>query len=127
MTLMEDRSAAGPVSLSGTPGSRGRATGIARIVRGPQDFPRVSPGDILICSFTDPAWTPLLSIAAGVVTESGGALSHAAIVAREREIPAVLGVPRAMTMITDGTVVTVDGSAGTVVGPSPHGRSPHGH
>jgi pyruvate, water dikinase len=74
----------------------------------------VHPGDILICPFTDPAWTPLLRIAAGVVTETGGVLSHAAIVAREHQIPAVLGVPRAMTLIDDGAVITIDGTAGTV-------------
>lgn len=78
--------------LRGTAGSTGIATGPARIVRGPADFSRVSPGDVLICPFTDPAWTPLLRIAAGVVTETGGVLSHAAIVARERRIPAVLGL-----------------------------------
>ncbi|MCP2352889.1 PEP/pyruvate-binding domain-containing protein [Nonomuraea roseoviolacea] len=101
-------------ALVGTPGSRGTATGAARIVRGPGDFTRVRPGDILVCPFTDPAWTPLLRIAAGVVTETGGVLSHAAIVAREHAIPAVLGVPDATSRIGDGTVITVDGTAGVV-------------
>lgn len=67
---------------------------------------------------TDPSWTPLLATAAGVVTETGGILSHAAIVARERGIPAVLSVQEATTRIPDGTSVAVDGSAGTVW-PSP--------
>ncbi|MFB6392299.1 PEP/pyruvate-binding domain-containing protein [Polymorphospora lycopeni] len=101
-------------SLAGTPGSRGTATGPARIVRGPGDFGRVRPGDILVCRFTDPAWTPLLRIVAAVVTETGGALSHAAIVAREQGIPAVLGVPGAMDRLPDGATVTVDGATGTV-------------
>ncbi|MFF4413315.1 PEP/pyruvate-binding domain-containing protein [Streptosporangium sp. NPDC001559] len=100
--------------LAGTPGGRGTVTGTARIVRGFGDFARVSPGDILVCPFTDPAWTPLLRIAAGVVTETGGVLSHAAIVAREHGIPAVLGVPDATSRLRDGTVITVDGTAGTV-------------
>ena len=100
--------------LSGTPGIRGTATGIARTVRGPQDFAHVQPGDILICPTTDPAWTPLLRIAAGVVTETGGALSHAAIVAREHHIPAVLGVAWATVELPDGMPVTIDGTAGTV-------------
>jgi pyruvate,water dikinase len=100
--------------LTGTPGSHGAVTGTARIVRGPGDFARVHPGDILVCPFTDPAWTPLLRIAAGVVTETGGVLSHAAIVAREHAIPAVLGIPDATSRLRDGTVVTVDGTAGTV-------------
>ncbi|WP_371407820.1 PEP-utilizing enzyme [Kribbella sp. NBC_00662] len=100
--------------LTGTPGSHGTATGPARVVRGPADFPRVRPGDILICPFTDPAWTPLLSIAAGVVTEQGGLLSHAAIIARERRIPAVLAVPHATTKLTDNTPTTINGTTGTV-------------
>ncbi len=103
----------GPV-LTGTPGSAGTATGTARVVRGPDDFVRVRPGDILVCPFTDPAWTPLLRLAGGVVTETGGALSHAAIVAREHGIPAVLGLSGALTAIPDGTAITVDGATGAV-------------
>lgn len=103
-----------PGTLRGTPGSRGIATGTARVVRGPRDFARVRPGDVLVCPHTDPAWTPLLRVAAGVVTEVGGALSHAAIVAREQRVPAVLGVTDATRRIRDGAVVTLDGAAGTV-------------
>jgi pyruvate, water dikinase len=103
---------AGP--LTGTPGSHGTVTGTARIVRGPGDFGRVCPGDILVCPFTDPAWTPLLRIAAGVVTETGGVLSHAAIVAREHAIPAVLGIPDATSRLHDDTIITIDGTTGTV-------------
>lgn len=104
----------GSVALTGTSGSTGTATGTARTVRGQNDFARVRPGDILVCPFTDPAWTPLLRLAAGVVTETGGALSHAAIVAREHGIPAVLGIPGALSAIPDGVTVTIDGTAGTV-------------
>ena len=103
-----------PATLSGTPGSHGTVTGTARIVRGPADFARVHPGDILVCPFTDPAWTPLLRIAAGVVTETGGVLSHAAIVAREQAIPAVLGIPNATRRLRDDTIITIDGTVGTV-------------
>ncbi|GAA4615882.1 hypothetical protein GCM10023195_70280 [Actinoallomurus liliacearum] len=105
-----------PATLNGIPGSHGTVTGTARIVRGPGDFARVQPGDILVCPFTDPAWTPLLRIAAGVVTETGGALSHAAIVAREHAIPAVLGIPNATARLRDDAVITIDGTAGTVTG-----------
>ncbi len=106
--------AAGDASLVGTPGAHGTVTGIARVLRGPSDFPRVRPGDIAICTYTDPAWTPLFRIAAAIVTETGGALSHAAIVAREHGIPAVLGIPHATTRIPDGTRITVNGTEGTV-------------
>lgn len=98
----------------GTPGSQGTVTGSARTVRGPADFARVHPGDILICPYTDPSWTPLLRIAAGVVTENGGMLCHAAIVARELGIPAVLGVSDATELLQDGTTITLDGAAGTI-------------
>ncbi|WP_420114276.1 PEP/pyruvate-binding domain-containing protein [Pseudactinotalea sp.] len=110
-----DSRAAHRVAMSGTPGSPGTATGTARIVCGPSDFAQVRAGDILVCPFTDPAWTPLLGVASGVVTERGGALSHAAIVARERRIPAVLDVHDATTRLHNRSTVTVDGTAGTVV------------
>lgn len=101
-------------TLVGTPGARGTAAGIARILNGPSDFSRVQPGDIVICPYTDPAWTPLFRIAAAIVTETGGVLSHAAIVAREHGLPAVLGVEQATARIRDGGEIAVDGTAGTV-------------
>ncbi|MEU4365473.1 PEP-utilizing enzyme [Promicromonospora sp. NPDC023987] len=99
---------------AGTPGSPGRASGPARVVHGPDDFARVRSGDVLVCRFTEPAWTALFGVVAAVVTETGGVLSHAAIVAREHGIPAVLAVPGAMTTLRDGETVTVDGDAGRV-------------
>lgn len=100
--------------LTGTPGSRGMAEARARIVRGPADFASVNSGEIIVCPFTDPAWTPLLAIAAGVVTETGGTLSHAAIVAREFGIPAVLGLAEATSLIADGNQLVINGATGTV-------------
>ncbi|APX33140.1 hypothetical protein BH708_10940 [Brachybacterium sp. P6-10-X1] len=101
-------------ALHGTPGSAGRVTGPARIVRGPEDFSRVRAGDVLICPWTDPSWTPLLRLVAGIVTEIGGALSHAAIIAREQRIPAVLGVTGAVSMLREGQPITLDGATGTL-------------
>lgn len=117
----EARVAAVDDLLHGTGGSPGIASGPARVLTGPADFDRVRRGDILVCRFTDPAWTPLFAVAAGVVTETGGVLCHAAIVAREHRIPAVLGVAAALTALSDGQQVTIDGTAGTV---SPHPSSP---
>ncbi len=69
---------------------------------------------MLVCRTTDPAWTPLLSVVAAVVTETGGQLSHAAIVARELGIPAVVGAAGALAVVPSGRPVVVDGSRGTV-------------
>lgn len=108
------RRSAPTTTLRGSAGSHGLVAAPARIVRGPADFRRVRPGEIIVCPVTDPAWTPLFVVAAGVITEAGGALSHAAIVAREYGIPAVLGVVGATERISDGDRVRLDGSAGTV-------------
>jgi pyruvate,water dikinase len=117
--LPPSRTSSRPADLTGTPGSSGTATGTARVVRSRADFSRVRPGDILVCPYTDPAWTPLLRIVAGVITETGGVLSHAAIVAREQGIPAVLGIPAATTTVDDGTTIGIDGDSGVVIMTSP--------
>ncbi|MER7003213.1 PEP/pyruvate-binding domain-containing protein [Dactylosporangium sp. NPDC000555] len=109
------RDSAAPL-VTGVPSSPGRARGPARLVRSVDEFSSVRHGDILVCRTTDPAWTPLFRLAAAVVTETGGVLSHAAIVAREFGIPAVVGAGDAMTSLTDGAPVTVDGTAGTITG-----------
>lgn len=103
----------GALVLTGVPGSSGIASGRLQVVTGPSDFAHFRRGDVLVCRHTDPAWTPLLMVAAAVVTEVGGVLSHAAIVARELRIPAVLGVPGAMRLRSESSV-TVDGDRGTV-------------
>ncbi len=100
--------------VAGVPCGPGQARGLARLVRSVADFSRVRRGDILVCRTTDPAWTPLFRLAAAVVTETGGVLSHAAIVAREFGIPAVVGAAGAMASLTEGAPVTVHGTAGTV-------------
>ncbi len=84
------------------------------MVRGPEDFHKLHRGDVLVCPSTTPAWTPLFSIAAAVVADVGGPLSHAAIVAREVGIPAVMACTNATRVLTDGDRVEVDGAAGRV-------------
>jgi len=82
--------------------------------RGAEDFSKFRPGEILVAPATTPAWTPLFSVAAGLVTNYGGLLSHAGVVAREYGLPAVLGVTDATRLIRDGDELTVDGERGEV-------------
>lgn len=109
-----DRSSAHGDALKGIAASRGTAHGKACVARTIEDTTGVERGSILICPFTDPAWTPVLDRVAGVVTETGGLLSHAAVICREYGIPAVLGVPEATARIPDGVRVTVHGAEGLV-------------
>jgi pyruvate,water dikinase len=104
-----------PGELRGIPASRGVVTGQARVARSLQEAQALLPGEILVAPSTLPPWTPLFGIAAAVITETGGALSHCAIAAREYGIPAVVGVHGATRAIPDGAMVTVDGAAGTVL------------
>jgi pyruvate,water dikinase len=105
---------AGRNALVGIAASRGVARGVARVARTAHDAARIERGAILVCPFTDPGWTPVLDRVAGVVTEVGGLLSHAAVICREYGIPAVLGVPAATMRIVDGMEVTLDANAGCV-------------
>ena len=107
----------GPVLLAGVPSSPGRANGPARLVHTVDDFGRFQRGDVLVCRTTDPAWTPLFGLAVGVVAEAGGVLCHAAIVAREYGIPAVVGARDAMVRLVDGEQIVIDGAAGIVARP----------
>jgi pyruvate,water dikinase len=100
--------------LHGTGASAGQVTATARVLSGPADFGRLQPGEVLVASITTPAWTSLFTLAAAVVTDVGGPLSHSSIVAREYGIPAVLGTGVATRRIPDGARVRVDGDAGTV-------------
>lgn len=105
---------AGRALVTGTPASPGTATGPVRVIAELDDFGSFTAGGVLVCRTTSPAWTPLLARAAAVVTETGGLLAHAAIVAREFAIPAVLAAEGAMTVLGDGRPVVVDGTRGTV-------------
>lgn len=103
--------------LVGQPASPGRATGPARVIRDPGDLDQVAKfqvGDVLVAPATTPAWTPLLRRAAAVVTDRGTAAAHAAIIAREYGIPAVVATGDGTQRLHDGLTITVDGSRGTV-------------
>jgi rifampicin phosphotransferase len=104
----------GDALVAGAPASGGRATGPVRVIREAAEFGRLRGGDVLVCPYTNPAWTPLFQRAAAVVVDTGGIGSHAAIVAREYGIPAVMGSATGTGVLTDGQVVTVDGDTGRV-------------
>lgn len=101
-------------TLKGIGASPGQITGVARVIHGPEEFEQMRQGDILVARITTPAWTPLFALAAGIVTDVGGPLSHSSIVAREYHIPAVLGTGVATERLSSGQRITVDGNAGTV-------------
>jgi rifampicin phosphotransferase len=101
-------------ALKGVAASAGKVTAPARILRGPEDFGQMRPGDILVAGTTTPAWTPLFAMASAVVTDVGGPLSHGSIVAREYGIPAVMGTGMATKRIQNGETITVDGTQGIV-------------
>jgi rifampicin phosphotransferase len=100
--------------LQGNSGSPGKITGTARIVMTLAEAGRLEKGDILVTPTTAPPWTPLFATAGGIVTETGGVLSHCAIVAREYGIPAVVGAAGATSIIKDGSVIEVDGDTGSI-------------
>lgn len=102
--------------LKGVSGSTGIAVGKVCLINSSKEFYKMKKGDILVCHLTDPEWTPLFKLASAVVADTGSALSHAAIVAREYNIPAVLGVGFATTKFKDGDTIQVDGNTGEVKG-----------
>jgi pyruvate,water dikinase len=101
-------------ALTGLAASPGLARGPARLARTLEEAMTTEPGAILVCPFTTPAWVPVLDRVRGVVTETGGLLSHAAVICRECGVPAVLGVRRATERIPPGRTISVDGSRGRV-------------
>jgi pyruvate,water dikinase len=104
-----------PGVLRGNPGSPGVVRGRARVLRSLSEGNNgLEEGDILVAETTAPPWTPLFATAAAVVTDTGGILSHSAVVAREYRIPAVVGAAMATATIRDGQTVEVDGDAGIV-------------
>jgi pyruvate,water dikinase len=100
--------------LKGQGASKGVVRGRARVIKDLSDSARLQKGEILVCATTAPPWTPLFAVAAAVVTDSGGILSHSAICAREYAIPCVVATQIATSAIQDGAMVVVDGSKGTV-------------
>jgi pyruvate,water dikinase len=103
----------GPI-IQGIAACQGVVRGRARVLGSLAESQKLQAGEILVCRNTAPPWTPLFAIAAGVVTDIGGLLSHSAICAREYAIPCVVGTRVATSRIANGDLITVDGTAGTV-------------
>lgn len=101
-------------TIIGTAASSGVAKGVVRIINSESDFVNFQVGEVLVAPITNPIFTPIMSLACAIVTDIGSRLSHAAIVARELGIPAVVGTEIATKKLKDGDIVVVDGSKGVV-------------
>jgi pyruvate, water dikinase len=110
----EGGAAAGAVLARGLGAAPGTAAGPARVIRSLEQAAALRDGDVLVAPMTAPDWVPLMRRAAGLVTDTGGMTCHAAIVARELAIPAVVGTGEATKRLRDGELVTVDGTRGQV-------------
>jgi pyruvate,water dikinase len=100
--------------VRGFAASSGVVEGPARIVRSVEEISRLRKGDILVCQVTNPTWAPIFQKIVGAVSDIGGSMSHAAIVAREYGLPAVVGTGNATSRIKDGQMIRVDGGRGVV-------------
>ncbi|MGM0432317.1 MAG: PEP-utilizing enzyme [Spirochaetota bacterium] len=101
-------------TIEGLPASPGSTEGIARVVKSSAEFDKVKQGDIMVCIMTNPAWVVVFSKISAIVTDSGGVLSHSAVVAREFMMPAVVGTGSATREIESGDRIRVDGDNGVV-------------
>ena len=101
-------------TITGFPGAAGVVEGIAQVLRTPEDAAQLGDGEILVTTVTNIGWKPTFPRAAAVVTDVGAPLSHAAIMARELGIPAVVGCGNATMLLHSGDRVRVGGSSGTV-------------
>jgi phosphohistidine swiveling domain-containing protein len=103
-----------PSIINGVAASPGTAQGTAKVVRSLVEASKLQQGDIMVCEMTVPTWVPLFATVSAVVADSGGILSHCAIVAREFGLPAVVGTHVGTRVLQDGMTITVDGGRGIV-------------
>jgi pyruvate,water dikinase len=101
--------------LHGIPISGGKVVGPVRLVRSMEDWSRVSRGDILVVPVIDPGMAPLFGVAAGLIAEMGGTLSHGAIIAREYGLPAMANVPGITTRLKEGDRISLDAERGEII------------
>jgi pyruvate,water dikinase len=103
-----------PSLITGVPASAGSYTGSVRLIRDESEFEKLQAGDVLVCPITSPVWSVLFPTIGALITDTGGILSHPAIIAREYRIPAVVATGHSTELLADDQIVTVDGSAGSV-------------
>jgi len=103
-----------PNIITGSPGSTGRIEGVVRLIYDPDEGDKFLPGEILVTRTTNVGWTPLFGRAAGIITDIGSPLAHAAIVARELRIPAVVGCGDATLRLKTGNRIILDGGNGSI-------------
>lgn len=108
-------STSGDTTLTGLACSPGQVRGRVRVLKSIHDSETLLKGEIMVVPYTDPGWTPLFGLSAGVITETGGLLSHAALIAREYSIPAVLNIPDATEKLETGMQIELDGSSGRIL------------
>ncbi|MEM4157104.1 MAG: PEP/pyruvate-binding domain-containing protein [Candidatus Methanomethylicaceae archaeon] len=101
-------------TLKGIPASQGILTAPVRVLKSIEEIPQVRAGEIIVVPRTDPGWTPVFFKIGGLITETGGILSHGAVVSREYGIPAVTNIPNACEIFKTGQIVTIDGTNGIV-------------
>jgi pyruvate,water dikinase len=101
-------------ALQGVGAAPGSYTGPVRVIMDETEFDKIQPGDVLVCPITSPVWSIIFPSVGALVTDTGGILSHPAIISREYGIPAVVATRKGTSLLKDGEVVTVDGGAGTV-------------
>jgi len=101
-------------SFRGIPASQGINTAPIRVLTRIEDIPSVKAGEILVVPRTDPGWTPIFSKIAGLITETGGILSHGAVISREYGVPAVTNIPNACKLFLTGQIVTINGNNGWI-------------
>ena len=103
-----------PDIITGVAASPGTVQGTAKVVGSLLEASKLQQGDIMVCEMTVPTWVPLFATVSAIVADSGGILSHCAIVAREFRLPAVVGTHVGTAIIKDGMTITVDGTKGRV-------------
>jgi pyruvate,water dikinase len=115
LTVVDTLESTSTESLQGMGIGTDRYTGTARVVHDPVEaLGAMEPGDIIVAPYTAPTYNSVLAMAGAIVTEEGGPLCHAAVIARELGLPAVIGASGAMSLVPDGATIEVDPKAGRV-------------